>query len=149
LIKSILKKLHVKRISLVWLLLSFFIAQGPLQAMVVCIEADGSIEVEAASNGVCVSDSGETSKEVHNLSYQAGEDDCCGPCVDIPFSIGSPNHKQAAFSGMAKQIGTPEGVDQATARPVSDRSPPNEPYLFNTHHKDTVIASLRTIILII
>jgi hypothetical protein len=149
LFKSMLRKNLSKKLAIVWLLASFFIAQGPLQAMVVCIEENGSIEVEAANNGLCASDSGKTSKEIDSLSHQAEDDNCCGPCVDIPFSIGSPTHNQVVFSGMAKQVDVSKSVDHIPSRPVSDRSPPKEPYLSYTHHKDSVIASLRTIILII
>ncbi len=66
-----------------WLVLVAYMLSGvsPAQQLVVCLEPDGSIVLEAAEDGGCTPCGGteESSREVERLAAE-----CC-PCVDIPL----------------------------------------------------------------
>lgn len=149
-IKSVLNKIYAKQLLSVWLLASFFIAQGPIQDMVVCIGADGHIEVEAASEGVCASDSGKTSTEIHSLSTKVEDDDHCGPCVDIPFSIGNADHQNLLASLKTSHLTkVPADANISVDMPdFRDRSS-GVPFLRHDHQKSSTLVSIRSVILIV
>ena len=66
-----------------WLVLVAYMLSGvsPAQQLVLCLEPDGSVVLEAVEDGGCTPCGGteESSREVERL---AGE--CC-PCIDIPL----------------------------------------------------------------
>jgi len=150
LIKSILRKNLSKKLAIIWLLGSFFIAQAPLQAMVLCIEADGSIEVEAANNGVCASGSGKTSKEIHSLSTKVEDDAHCGQCVDIPFSIGNADHQNLLTSLKTSQlIKAPVDASISVDMPAFRDRSIGVPFRRHDHQKSNTLISIRSVIIIV
>ncbi len=70
-----------------WLALVAFLLSGlaPAQALVVCVEADGSVSLEDAAGRCAPCAPGET-----RSAAQAGDEGC--PCVDIPLPVASDEH---------------------------------------------------------
>lgn len=67
-----------------WLVLVAYMLSGvsPAQQLVVCLEPDGSVVLEAAEDGACTPcGPEESSQEVEQLAAE-----CC-PCVDIPLPM--------------------------------------------------------------
>ena len=67
-----------------WLVLVAYMLSGlsPAQQLVVCLEPDGSVVLEAAEDGGCTPcGPEESSQEVEQLAAE-----CC-PCVDIPLPM--------------------------------------------------------------
>ncbi len=67
--------------SLVWGIFYLLIFAGSLPGHLVCVTADGLIQVEAACD--CHDDSSNNPASLE----QSPSNDFCGPCVDIPVSI--------------------------------------------------------------
>lgn len=76
-----------RRTLATWLALVAFLLSGlaPAQALVVCVEADGSVSLEDAA-GRC----GPCAPGGTRSAAQAGDEGC--PCVDIPLPVASDEH---------------------------------------------------------
>lgn len=67
------------------------VGAGQSGAIVLCRGVDGHVEVEVAAEGVCKSDADRASDRIpaDGGSYAPEHgDEHCGPCVDLPLSIG-------------------------------------------------------------
>ncbi len=77
--------------SLVWLLVYLLMFTGLFPGLLVCVEADGWIQVEVACNCLAGPSWGATSKDASHYHLATLErtpsNDLCGSCVDLPFSI--------------------------------------------------------------
>ncbi len=90
--KSLSYTPNKKAILLVWLLICVFASQGPLPTMMLCIGADGHVEIEAAHDGRCASFLTATQQKPSNFlsAYQPPPiQSHCGQCLDLPIFISS------------------------------------------------------------
>lgn len=129
----------IRKYSILLFLFSFFITQVPLHAMVICIEADGSVEVETANNGVCTCD-----------QAKVEDGDHCGSCVDIPFSIGNADYQNLRPSLKTSHlIKVPADADISVDMPDFKDESSGVSFLRHDYQKSNTLASIRTTILII
>ena len=93
---NVMKSTHYKinrtAIPLVWLFIGILISQGPLPNFVLCIGADGHVEVEAVDRGQCASFVTETQQNASDFLPAYGVftiQDHCGACLDLPIFMSS------------------------------------------------------------
>jgi len=95
--------LHIikqKTLPITWLLLGLLaiypIAEHAWSGIILCIGADGHIELEDGKSGDCATELGKATSETHfdhEISeMEPGEFEDCGPCVDValltsPFDV--------------------------------------------------------------
>ncbi len=73
-------------------LVCLFLLGNSMHGTVLCFGADGHIEFESAFHEQCSSCAGSESSEQSHFSCEAEH---CGPCVDVPISIGLAKISQA------------------------------------------------------
>ena len=86
--KSLFHTLSKTAILLVWLFISIFASQGSLPTMVLCIGADGHVDIEAAHNRRCASFLTATQQKSSDFLpvYQTPPIQAhCGRCLDLPI----------------------------------------------------------------
>jgi hypothetical protein len=151
--KSLFYALNKTAILLVWLFIGVFASQGPLPTMMLCIGADGHVEIEASHDGRCASFLTATQQKPSDFlrTYQILPiQDHCGQCLDLPIFILStegpyivPIQKNApefnALAIMPLPIAQPILSSIPTHFPISNFQPRINPTL----------ASLRTVTLLI
>jgi hypothetical protein len=129
-------------------------AQGSSLGLVLCIRADGHVEVKTAcgcSHGQARSEVSQTDEPSLSLSKPGHFSDHCGPCVDVPLSIdtGIPTAPVQGFSPSIKVSMSEEcscvqtkfegiAADTSTQVLLASRPPPY----------DSSLSALRTIILL-
>ena len=80
---------------LIWLLIYPVIIPAPLSNYVLCIGADGHVEVEMGANGRCTrADSSHSEHAEDTFTEPASHADHCGSCIDLPifFSLDEQPH---------------------------------------------------------
>ena len=90
--KSLFHTLNKTAILLVVLFIGIFASQGPLPTMMLCIGADGHVEIEVAHDGRCTSFLTATQQKLSDFlsTYQTPPiQDHCGQCLDLPIFISS------------------------------------------------------------
>ena len=90
--KSLFYTLNKTAILLVWLFIGVFVSQGPLPTMMLCIGADGHVEIEASHDGRCASFLTATQQKPSDFlrTYQIPPIQAhCGQCLDLPIFISS------------------------------------------------------------
>jgi hypothetical protein len=88
-----------------WMLACLTIAGTGVDAGVLCFQADGDVALEMGRNASCVpfgavSPSAESSDSTAALSAGA---DPCGPCKDIPVSVGKAAIRHASSRSIDTQ----------------------------------------------
>lgn len=78
-------------------LVFLFMVGNSVHGTVLCFGADGHIEFESAFHKQCSSCTGSDSLEQGHFSCEAEHEEAnhCGPCVDVPISIGLAKISQA------------------------------------------------------
>lgn len=78
-------------------LVCLFLLGNSMHATVLCFGADGHIEFESAFHKQCSSCAGSESSEQSRLSCEVEREEGkhCGPCVDVPISVGLAKISQA------------------------------------------------------
>ena len=117
------------------------------QGVVLCLGADGHIEIESAFHQRCNGPAHPDSLDKNQLSCQADNEKCkhCGPCIDVPISF-----------GLAKISRMPEQLDSTFPIPVTYVIAASDKLTFSAYNSasDTFSVTsyftpLRTIILLV
>ena len=90
--KSLFRRLNKTAILSIWLFIGAMASQGPLPTMMLCIGADGHVEIEAAHDGRCASLLTATQQKSADFlsAYQPPPIQAhCGQCLDLPIFISS------------------------------------------------------------
>ena len=90
--KSLFRTFNKTAILLVWLFIGVCASQGPLPTMMLCIGADGHVEIEAAHDGRCASFLTATQQTPSDFlsAYQPTPIQAhCGQCLDLPIFLSS------------------------------------------------------------
>ena len=151
--KSLFQTLNKTAILLVWLFIGVFASQGPLPTMMLCIGADGHVEIEAAHDGRCASFLTATHKRSSDFlpAYQTPPIQAhCGQCLDLPIFISSAEGPYIVpIPKNALQCST-QVIMPLTATQPTLVSIPTDIFLPNSHPKtNSTLASLRTVTLLI
>ncbi len=151
--RSMLKKVPLKRLPLVWLLIISFLIQGPLPALVVCLEQNGDINIESEATFNDQHSIHEVSREGYGLSSEVAlskNPDHLYSCVDIPIYISNDEQQELL----------PSHVSFQQASILADTN-----FLFNLlyfkdrslegttfqhlHQKNNALFSIRSVVLIV
>jgi hypothetical protein len=100
------KKVYKKcTVVLICLLVICNLAQG----LVLCLGADGHIEIESAFHQRCNGPAHSDASDKNQLCCRADNEDCkhCGPCIDVPISF-----------GFAKISRTPKQLNSTVSAPA-------------------------------
>ena len=138
--KSLFHAFNKTAVLLVWLLISIFASQGPLPTMMLCIGADGHVEIEASHDGRCASFLTATQQKPSDFlsTYQSALiQDHCGQCLDLPIFLSSvegpyivPIQKKApefnALVIMPLPVTQPILISTPTHFPISNFQPRNQ-----------------------
>ena len=147
--KSLRNQTHKIAISLAWL----FICLSPSPNVVLCIGADGHIEIEAADERQCTSLLPTTKPKTSSAPpmYEViSTNDHCGPCFDLRILTSSSEEQYLPSARrIESQVDGPMMTTSWVSQPVdptitSENSPSYSPPLFNP----TLIV-LRTVTLLI
>ena len=151
--KSLFYKLNKTAILLVWLLIGIFVSQGPLPTMMLCIGADGHVEIEAAHNGRCTSFLTTTQQKPSDFLsvYQtAPVQDHCGQCLDVPIFLSSAEGPYIVpIQQNAPEFNTLVVMLFPVAQPVLSSIPTDSSFSNFQPRVNPTLASLRTVTLLI
>lgn len=142
-VKLIRNKVYKKcAVLLICLLVICNLAQG----VVLCLGADGHIEIESAFHQRCAGKSHTDASDKNQLFCQADNEDCkhCEPCIDVPISF-----------GLAKISRVPKQLNSTVSTPAAVVIAPSDKLDFSLFHSASDTSSitsyftpLRTIILL-
>ena len=151
--KSLFHKFNKTAILLVWLLISVFASQGPLPTMMLCIGADGHVEIEASHDGRCASFLTATQQKPSDFlrTYQIPPIQAhCGQCLDLPIFISSvegpyivPPQKNVP------QFNTLVAVPLPVTQPILTSIPTDSSFSNFQPRANPTLVSLRTVTLLI
>jgi hypothetical protein len=137
------KKVYKKcAVVLICLLVICNLAQG----VVLCLGADGHIEIESAFHKRCAGPAHSGASDKNQSFYQSDNEDCkhCGPCIDVPISF-----------GFAKIIRMPKQVNSTVSAPAAVVIAASDKLAFSAYNSASDTSSitsyftpLRTIILL-
>ena len=151
--KSLFYKLNKTVILLVWLFIGVFASQGPLPTMMLCIGADGHVEIEAAHNGRCASFLITTQQKPSDFLsvYQtAPVRDHCGQCLDVPIFLSSAEGPYIVpIQQNAPDFNTLVVMPFLVAQPVLSSIPTDSSFSNFQPRVNPTLASLRTVTLLI
>ena len=138
---------------LVWLFICPFVIWAPLPTMVLCIAADGHVEVEAVDGGRCASFVTATQQKASDflpVSEVAPIPDHCGQCLDLPtFMLSSEGQYIVPIQKSTPQFNTPM-IIPLPVTPLILTSTLTEISLPNSQPRaNPILASLRTVTLLI
>ena len=151
--KSLFYTLNKTAILLVWLLISIFASQGPLPTMMLCIGADGHVEIEVAHDGRCTSFFTSTQQKPSNFlsTYQPPPiQDHCGQCLDLPIFMSSVEVPYIVpIQKNAPEFNTLEIMPLPVAQPILSSIPTDSSCSNFQPRINPTLASLRTVTLLI
>ena len=151
--KSLFYKLNKTAILSVWLFIGVFASQGPLPTMMLCIGADGHVEIEAAHDGRCTSFLTVTQQQPSDFlsAHQTPPIQAhCGQCLDLPIFISSvegpyivPIQKNVPESNALAIMPLP------VTQPILSSIPTDSSFSNFQPRVNPTLASLRTVTLLI
>ena len=136
-------------IALIWLFVYSAVIPMQLSSYVLCIGADGHVEVEFAVNGYCADIPTHVDENDQCGEHTGSNDDHCGDCMDLPIfaSINTelyivsasenPTHNDTHFS-------SPLSAYQSSIY----STPSITPTFDSPSLKDSILTSLRTVVLL-
>jgi hypothetical protein len=137
------KKVYKKcAVLLICLLVICNLAQG----VVLCLGADGHIEIESAFHKRCAGPAHSDASDNNQSFGQTDNEDCkhCGPCIDVPISFGL-----AKISRMPKKLSSTVSAPAAFVVIASDKLTFSAYNLVaDTSNITSYFTPLRTIILL-
>lgn len=150
-VEYILRKIPVKALFPVWLLVLSLLIQGPLPALVVCLEQNGDIGIESTLNGQCGKD--EIYVENYGLSFESGMPgsvEHCDSCVDIPIYISSGARLDLLPSGVkSHQVNALADIDPLLGLPDFIGRSVETRHFQRRRHESATLLSIRTVVLIV
>ena len=151
--KSLFHKFNKTAILLVWLLISIFASQVPLPTMMLCIGADGHVEIEAAHDGRCTSFLTATQQKPSDFlsTYQLGPiQDHCGQCLDLPiFILSAEDPYIVPIQKNAPEINALAIMPLLVTQPILSSIPTDSSFSNFQPRVNPTLASLRTVALLI
>lgn len=136
---------------LAWLFIGILISQGPLPNFVLCIGADGHVDVEVANSGQCTSFATDVQQKTSGfLAYEVSTiQDHCGRCLDLPIFMSNSDGEyilpvQKNISHFNTFVTT-----LSPSNPRDFTSIPAELFPLNIQPRNSTLASLRTVALLI
>jgi hypothetical protein len=151
--KSLFYALNKTAILLVWLFIGVFASQGPLPTMMLCIGADGHVEIEASHDGRCASFLTATQQKPSDFlrTYQILPiQDHCGQCLDLPiFILSTEGPYIVPIQKNAPQFNTLVIVPLPVTQPILTSIPTDTSFSNPQPRVNPTLASLRTVTLLI
>ena len=153
LMKSLFHALNKTAILLVWLFIGIFASQGPLPTMMLCIGADGHVEIEAGHDGRCASFLITTQQKPPDFrrTYQTPPiQDHCGQCLDLPIFISSVEGPYIVpIQKNVPEVNTPVIMPLPVAQPILSSISTDASFFNFQPRVNPTLASLRTVTLLI
>lgn len=153
LMKSLFHALNKTAILLVWLFIGVFAGQGPLPTMMLCIGADGHVEIEAGHDGRCTSFLTATQQEPSDFLsvYQTPPIQAhCGQCLDLPIFLSSAEEPYIVpIQKNAPEFNTLTIMPFPVTQPILGSIPTDSSFSNFQPRVNSTLASLRTVTLLI